>query len=326
MTPFTELFGVQHPIVCGGMMGVGRAGLVAAVAEAGALGFLSALTQPRPEDLAVEIERCRALTSRPFGVNLTILPTRNPVSYEDYADVIIEAGVPVVELAGGDPGPWVPRFHAGGVKVIHKCTSVRHAVKGEQAGADAVAIDGFECAGHPGEEDVPSLVLLPAAARRLSVPVIACGGFADGAGVVAALALGGSAVCMGTRFLATEEAAVHANVKQRIVDNTERDTVLLFRQWRNTARVARNAVSEEIARIGARPGATFDEVAHLASGARGRARVLGDGEMDDGVWWAGQSQGLIDDVPTCRELLDRMIAEAGQLVSTSLPALTREQS
>lgn len=317
-TDFTRLFGVQHPVVCGGMMGVGKAPLIAAVADAGGLGFLSALTQPTPERLADEIRRCKDMTDRPFGVNLTILPTQAPVPYERYAEVICDARIPVVELAGGNPAPWVPRFHDAGIRVLHKCTSVRHALKGQDSGADAVAIDGFECAGHPGEDDVASMVLLPAAVRKLTVPVIACGGFADGAGLVAALALGASAICMGTRFVATREAPVHPNVKQQVCDNTERDTVLLFRKWNNTARVARNRVSEEIARIGSLPDAVFADVAALASGPRGRQRVLADGDMHEGVWWAGQSQGLITDIPGCAELLDRIVDEAETLITGRL--------
>ncbi|MFF2113207.1 NAD(P)H-dependent flavin oxidoreductase, partial [Rhodococcus koreensis] len=232
---FTQTFGIEHPIVCGGMTAVGTADLISAVANAGALGFLTALTQPTPEALVKEIARCRDLTDKPFGVNLTILPTIQPVPYDEYRDAIIDSGITIVETAGGNPTPHLPTFKAAGVKVIHKAVSVRHAVKAEQLGVDAISIDGFECAGHPGEDDVPGLVLIPAAARALTIPIIASGGIATGAGLVAALALGASAVNMGTRFMATTEAPIHHNVKQQIVDNTERDTVIVFREFHNSA-------------------------------------------------------------------------------------------
>ena len=309
-TRFTETFGIEHPIVCGGMTAVGRAELIAAVAEAGALGFLTALTQPTPEALVKEIARCRDLTDRPFGVNLTILPTIEPVPYDEYRDAIIDSDITIVETAGANPAPHLPAFKAAGVKVIHKAVTVRHAVKAEKLGVDAVSIDGFECAGHPGEDDVPGLVLIPAAARDLSIPIIASGGFATGAGLVAALALGADAINMGTRFVATTEAPVHENVKQQIVANTERDTILVFREFRNTARVARNSISEEIVSISREAGATFEKVAHLASGARGRERVLAGGEVDGGMWWAGQAQGLIHEVAPCREVVDTIMADA----------------
>lgn len=319
-TDFTEMFGVEHPLVCGGMTGLGVAELIAPVAEAGALGFLTALTQPTPEALAAEIARTRELTDRPFGVNLTILPTREPVPYDEYRAAIVESGITVVETAGSSPEPHLPDFHAAGIKVIHKATSVRHALSAQRKGVDAISIDGFECAGHPGEDDVPGLVLIPAAARALDVPVIASGGLATGAGLVAALALGACAANMGTRFMATTEAPIHENVKRQIVANDERDTVLVFRELRNTARVARNAVSEEIRTIGSRPGATFDDVAELASGVRGRREVLGEGDLDGGMWWAGQSQGLVAEVASVREVVDTIVAEATGLLGT-LPAL-----
>ncbi|MCR4513296.1 nitronate monooxygenase family protein [Aeromicrobium sp. 50.2.37] len=319
-TDFTEMFGVEHPLVCGGMTGLGVAELIAPVAEAGALGFLTALTQPTPEALAAEIARTRELTDRPFGVNLTILPTREPVPYDEYRAAIVESGITVVETAGSSPEPHLPDFHAAGIKVIHKATSVRHALSAQRKGVDAISIDGFECAGHPGEDDVPGLVLIPAAARALDVPVIASGGLATGAGLVAALALGACAANMGTRFMATTEAPIHENVKRQIVANDERDTVLVFRELHNTARVARNAVSEEIRAIGSRPGATFDDVAELASGVRGRRAVLGEGDLDGGMWWAGQSQGLVTEVASVREVVDTIVAEATDLLGT-LPAL-----
>ncbi|MBF6266343.1 NAD(P)H-dependent flavin oxidoreductase [Nocardia farcinica] len=316
---FTEKFGVAHPLVCGGMTAVGTADLIGAVANAGALGFLTALTQPTPEALVKEISRCRDLTDKPFGVNLTILPTIKPVPYDEYRDAIVESGITVVETAGGNPQPHLPTFKAAGVKVIHKAVTVRHALNAQQLGVDAVSIDGFECAGHPGEDDVPGLVLIPAAARALSIPIIASGGIATGAGLVAALALGACAVNMGTRFMATTEAPIHQNVKQQIVDNSERDTLIVFREFHNSARVARNAVSEEIAAISRKAGATFDDVAHLASGARARERVYGDGEIDGGLWWAGQAQGLIHEIGSCQEVVDRILADAHRIVTETLP-------
>ncbi|MBZ5736130.1 nitronate monooxygenase [Nocardioides sp. TRM66260-LWL] len=320
-TRFTEEFGVEHPIVCGGMTGLGTAPLISAVANAGALGFLTALTQPTPEDLVREIERTRELTDRPFGVNLTILPTIKPVPYAEYRAAIVEAGIRVVETAGSSPADHLPDFHAAGVKVIHKATSVRHALSAERKGVDAISIDGFECAGHPGEDDVPGLILIPAATRRLSVPVIASGGIATAQGLVAALALGADAVNMGTRFVASAEAPVHENVKQQIVANDERDTVLVFRRFRNTARVVRNAVSERILEITAREDATFDDIADLASGVRGRANVLAEGRMEDGLWWAGQTQGLIDEVLECRAIVEGIVAEAEEIIAERLAGL-----
>ena len=317
---FTRMFGIQHPITCGGMTGVGTAPLIAAVAEAGALGFLTALTQPTPEDLAREIQRTKDLTDKPFGVNLTILPTINPVPYDEYRRAIIESGVRIVETAGSSPEPHLPEFKAAGVKVIHKAVAVRHALKAESLGVDAISIDGWECAGHPGEDDIPGLVLVPAATRALTIPVVASGGFATGRGLAAAMALGAQGINMGTRFVATHEAPVHENVKRQIVANSERDTVLIFRMFRNTARVARNSISEEIVEISSRPGATFADIAHLASGARGRERVLAGGDMEGGVWWAGQSQGLIDEVLSVREVVDSVIAEAEDVIVNGLAA------
>ena len=320
-TEFTELFGVDHPIVCGGMTGLGSAPLISAVAEAGALGFLTALDQPTPEDLVKEIARTRDLTDRPFGVNLTILPTIRPVPYDEYRAAIVESGITVVETAGSNPEPHLPDFHAAGVKVIHKATSVRHALSAERKGVDVISIDGFECAGHPGEDDVPGLVLIPAAAQALSIPVIASGGLATGAGLVAALALGACAANMGTRFMATDEAPIHENVKRQIVANDERDTVLVFREFRNTARVVRNSVSEQVAAIGSQPGAEFGDVAELASGRRGRERVLKAGDMEDGMWWAGQVQGLVHDVLRVRDLVDGIVAEAEEIIAKRLASL-----
>jgi nitronate monooxygenase len=315
---FTRTFGIEHPITCGGMTGVGKAPLIAAVAEAGALGFLTALTQPTPEDLTKEIQRTKDLTDKPFGVNLTILPTINPVPYDEYRQAIIESGVKVVETAGSSPEPHMADFKAAGVKVIHKAVAVRHAVKAQSLGVDAVSIDGFECAGHPGEDDIPGLVLIPAATRALTIPVIASGGIATGRGLAAAMALGAQGVNMGTRFVATHEAPVHENVKKQIVANNERDTLLIFRMFKNTARVARNSISEEILEISSRPGATFADIAHLASGARGREQVLGAGDMEGGVWWASQTQGLIHEVLSAREVVESVVREAEDVIVNEL--------
>jgi nitronate monooxygenase len=320
-TRFTEEFGIQHPIICGGMTTVGRADLIAAVANAGALGFITALTQPTPEDLRKEIQRCREMTDRPFGVNLTILPTINPVPYDEYRDAIIDCGIKIVETAGNNPEPHMPSFKKAGIKVIHKCVAVRHALKAERLGVDAISIDGFECAGHPGEDDVPGLILFPAAADAVSVVLIASGGISDARGMVAALALGADAVNMGTRFMATVEAPIHENVKLQLVKNDERATDMVYRKFHNTARVAKNAVSQEILRLSAQPDAKFEDIAHLAAGARGRVEVYEKGNMDGGVWSAGQSQALIRDVPTVGELVSRMVREAEEIVNKRLKGM-----
>jgi NAD(P)H-dependent flavin oxidoreductase YrpB (nitropropane dioxygenase family) len=316
-TEFTRKFGVEHPIVQGGMQWVGRAELVSAVANAGALGFLTALTQPTPEDLVREIARCRDMTDKPFGVNLTILPAIKPPPYAEYRDAIVESGITIVETAGSEPSEHIAVLKPAGISIIHKCTSVRHALKAQSLGVDAVSIDGFECAGHPGEDDVPGLVLIPAAVDRLSVPVIASGGIADARGLVAALALGASAVNMGTRFLCTVESPIHFKVKQRIVDASERDTELIFRPLRNTARVASNEVSREVVKR-LDEGAAFEEIAHLVAGTRGR-EVFAHGDLDHGVWTVGQSQGLIHDVPTVADLVSRIVFEATAIISHALP-------
>jgi len=315
-TRFCDVFGVEYPIVQGGMQWVGRAELVSAVANAGGLGFVTALTQPTPEDLAKEIARCREMTDKPFGVNLTILPSINPPPYAEYRDVIVESGIPVVETAGFNPAEHLPAFRAGGVKVLHKCTSVRHAVKAQELGVDGISIDGFECAGHPGEDDIPGLVLIPAAAEKITIPMIASGGFADARGLVAALALGADGINMGTRFLATVEAPVHENVKRRLVEASERDTELIFRPLRNTARVARNAVSTEVVSI-LDKGGRFEDVRELVAGARGR-KVFETGDLDLGIWTAGTVQGLVHDIPTVAELVARIVTEAGEIISGRL--------
>ncbi|AFU06274.1 NAD(P)H-dependent flavin oxidoreductase [Nocardia brasiliensis] len=315
-TRFTETFGVEHPIVQGGMMWVGRAELVAAVANAGGLGFITALTQPTPDDLRREIARTRELTDKPFGVNVTILPSINPPPYAEYVQAIVESGVKIVETAGSNPEPFLPNYKDAGIKVLHKCTSVRHALKAQRIGVDGVSIDGFECAGHPGEDDVPGLILIPAAARVLDIPMVASGGFADASGLVAALALGADGINMGTRFLCTQESAVHQKVKDQIVAHTERDTQLIFRTMHNTARVADNEISRKVVEI-EKAGGTFDDVRDLVAGARGR-RVFEEGDLDAGIWSAGQVQGLIHDIPTCAELITRIVAEAEGLITARL--------
>lgn len=312
-TRVTELLGIRYPILQGGMQWVGRAELAAAVSNAGGLGVLTALTQPTPEALAAEIQRCRGMTDRPFGVNLTVLPTASPPPYDQYLDAIIDSGVKVLETAGRSPKAFIEKAKAAGVKIVHKCTSVRHALSAERDGVDAVSIDGFECAGHPGEDDVGGLVLIASAARKLRVPVIASGGIADGRGMAAALALGADGVNMGTRFCATQEAPIHPNIKQALVDAGERDTHLIFRTMRNTGRVLKNAVSEEVVATERRPGGCeFKDIHHLVAGARGRA-TLESGDVDGGLVWASQVVGLIDDVPTCAELLERMVADCRQV-------------
>ena len=317
-TRFTETFGVRHPIAQGGMQWVGRAELVAAVADAGALGFLTALTQPTPEALAAEIARTRELTDEPFGVNLTILPAIDPPPYDEYRQAIVESGVKIVETAGSNPAEHIPDLHARGVKIVHKCTSVKHALKAQAAGVDAISIDGFECAGHPGEDDIPGLVLIPRAAEVIDIPMIASGGFGDARGLVAALALGADGINMGTRFLATVEAPIHDAVKERLVEATELDTDLIFRTLRNTSRVARNRVSEEVIAI-ERNGGRFEDIRHLVAGARGRT-VYEQGDTDLGVWSVGLVQGLIHDVPTVAELVDRIVTGAEELITGRLAA------
>jgi NAD(P)H-dependent flavin oxidoreductase YrpB (nitropropane dioxygenase family) len=322
VTPFTRLLGIEHPIVQGGMQWVGRAELAAAVSNAGALGILTALTQPTPEALAKEIVRCREMTDKPFGVNLTILPTMTPPPYAEYRSAIIDSNVKIVETAGSKPKEHVDHFKAHGIKVIHKCTSVRHAISAERMGVDVISIDGFECAGHPGEDDVPGLVLIPATVDKVKIPVIASGGFADGRGLAAALALGAQGVNMGTRFCATREAPIHDNIKKYLVDNDERSTNLIFRKLHNTARVGKNSVSDEVVRLLSQPDATFEQVAALVRGARGR-ELLETGNLDAGLVWAGQSQGLIRDVPGVADLVARIVSDATLVIERNLRALLR---
>lgn len=322
-TRFTEAFGVEHPIVQGGMMWVGTVDLVAPVAEAGALGFLTALTQPTPEALAKEIARVRERTDKVFGVNLTILPSINPPPYAEYRRAIIESGIGIVETAGYKPQEHVDDFKAAGVKVIHKCTAVRHALSAERMGVDAISIDGFECAGHPGEDDIPGLILIPAAADKVKVPILASGGFGDGRGLAAALALGADGINMGTRFCATREAPIHDNFKAAMVANDERATELIFRSYRNTARVARNAIAEQVVAI-EREGRPFEDVAALVKGARGR-EGLESGDTDHGIWTAGMVQGLIHDVPSVRELVERIVEDAEAIIARRLAAMLQPE-
>lgn len=316
-TRLTELFGIKHPIMQGGMQRVSTAELTAAVANAGAMGFLSALTQPTPRELVREIERTRSMTDRAFGVNLTILPSRTPPPYTEYVKAIVDSGIKVVETAGYSPERFMPLFDEAGVRVLHKCTAVKHALKAQSLGCAAVIIDGFEAAGHPGEDGIGSLVLLPRAVDQLDVPVVACGGFSDARGLVAALALGADAVSMGTRFMATREAPIHASLKQRLVEATELDTQLIFRRFKNTARVFKNSVAEKVAEIESRPGAEFVDVADLVAGERGVA-VLETGDLELGIFWAGLSSGLVYDVPSVAELVSRIVSEAEGIINTRL--------
>jgi NAD(P)H-dependent flavin oxidoreductase YrpB (nitropropane dioxygenase family) len=319
-TRFTEMFGVDVPITCGGMTRVGKAELIAAVANAGALGFLTALTPGSPELLVKEIKKTREMTNKPFGINLTILPTINPVPYDEYRQVIVESGCKVVETAGNNPQPHLPAFKAAGIKVIHKCVTARHAVKAESIGVDCVSIDGFECAGHPGEEDIGGLILFPVTTERLKIPVIASGGMADARGLVAALALGCEGANMGTRFMATKEAPIHEKVKQALVANDERATDMIFRTMHNSSRVARNKISQQVVEIERRGGAKFEDVRELVAGTRG-GQVYDTGDTDYGIWSAGQTQGLIHDIPTCKELMDRIISEAEAIIRSRLDRL-----
>lgn len=322
-TRITEMLGIEHPIVQGGMMWVGRAELASAVSNAGGLGILTALTQPSPDDLRREIERCRSMTDKPFGVNLTILPSVSPPPYAEYRKAIIDSGVKIVETAGYKPQEHVDHFKEHGITVLHKCTAVRHALSAQRMGVDVISIDGFECAGHPGEDDIPGLILIPAAADQVTIPMLASGGIGDGRGLAAALALGAEGVNMGTRFCATVEAPIHDNIKRFIVENDERGTNLIFRKFKNTGRVARNGVSDEVVRISAEPGSAFADIQPLVSGARGRT-ALESGDIDAGLVWAGQVQGLIKDIPTCADLLARMVRDAEQIVRERLAGMIAE--
>ncbi len=306
-TKVTELLGIRYPIIQGGMQWVGTAELASAVANAGGLGILTALTQPTPEDLRKEIARCRTMTDKPFGVNLTILPTITPPPYAEYLNVIIESDIKIVETAGNSPKDFIGKLKEHEIKVVHKCTSVRHALSAERHGVDIVSIDGFECAGHPGEDDVPNLILIPAAVRVLKIPIVASGGIGDGRGMAAAFALGAQGINMGTRFMCTREAPIHDNIKQALVAASERDTHLMFRTMHNTARVFRNAISSEVVAMEKR-GAKFEDVRPLVAGSRGKV-ALREGDVNGGVVSAGMIIGLIDDVPTCADLIERIVRD-----------------
>ena len=319
-TRITDLFGIEHPVIQGGMQWVGYAELVSAVSNAGALGILTALTQPSPEDLAKEIERTREMTDKPFGVNLTVLPTINPPPYEEYAQAIVGSGVKIVETAGRSPEPFMELFKEYDVKVIHKCTSVRHALKAQSVGVSAITIDGFECAGHPGEDDIPSLVLLPQAAEALDVPVAGCGGFSDAKSMVAALALGGEAIVMGTRFMATKEAGIHQNVKEKMTEADELSTNLMFRTMHNTARVFKNSISDQVVEIESTGSASFDDVKDLVAGQRGRV-VFEEGDLEHGIWSAGISVARVKDVPTCKDMVSRLVSEAEDIIDGRLQSV-----
>jgi len=318
-TRLTELLGIEHPIVMGGMNAVGRAEIAAAVSNAGGLGTITGLTPGSPDLLAQEIAKTQSLTSKPFAVNLTIFPTINSPPYEEYRDVIIKSGVKIVETAAGVKiAEYWEAFKGAGIKVIHKCTSVRHALSAERAGVDVISIDGFECAGHPGEDDIPGLILIPAAADKLTVPIIASGGIGDGRGLVAALALGADGVNMGTRFCATKESPLHQNFKDQMVLNDERSTNLVFRTMHNTARVAKNSVSDEVVKL-EKEGAKFRDVRHLVAGDRGRAALV-SGDVEGGMWWASMAQVHVKDIPTAQELIERIIGEARDIVRKRLDA------
>lgn len=297
---------------------MGLAELASAVSNAGGLGIITGLTQPTPEDLFKEIARCREMTDKPFGVNLTILPTIKPVPYEEYALAIIDSGIKIVETAGRNPEPFLPGFKAAGITVIHKCTSIRHSLKAEKIGCDMVSVDGFECAGHPGEDDVTNLILLPLAAKRLKIPFIASGGLGDGRGLAAALAMGAEGINMGTRFMVTKEAPIHEKVKQAMVDASELDTSLIYRSLSNTARVFKNSVAQKVVEIESKPGATkFEDIQSLVAGVKGR-ELFDGGDLDNGIWSAGMIVGLIDDIPSCEELVHRIVADAEQIIGERL--------
>jgi nitronate monooxygenase len=318
-TRITEMFGIETPIICGGMMRVGTADLAAAASNAGALGVMTALTQPTPEGLEAEIARCSSLTDKPFAVNLTVGVVASEINYDDYVDVIINSGVKIVETAGRSPEPFMERFKQAGIKVVHKCVAVRHALKAERIGVDVVSIDGFECAGHPGEQDVGGLVLFPAATQALKIPVVASGGIADGRGLAAALALGCEGINMGTRFMVTQEAPIHEGIKQKVVEMDENQTRLIFRTYKNTARVYRNTVADEVAAIEA-AGGDFGQVHHLVSGAN-QEKAWSTGDIDAGMVTVGMCGGLINDIPTCEELVRNIMSDAEHIIGDRLASM-----
>ncbi|VVT10555.1 NAD(P)H-dependent flavin oxidoreductase [Erythrobacter sp. EC-HK427] len=320
-TRVTELLGIRHPIIQGGMQNVGRARLAAAVSQAGGLGMITALTFPTPQALAEEIALCRQLTSAPFAVNISVFPTMRPPDYGEIVQVIADSGIETVETAGTPEVRDVWKLlKAHDIRIIHKCTSVRHALSSQRHGVDMISIDGFECAGHPGEDDIPGLVLIPAAVDKLEIPVIASGGIADARGLVAALSLGADAVNMGTRFCATQEAEIHENVKQAYVANDERQTDLILRPFRNSARVGRNAMSQEVLERTAGTNPAFEDVADLVSGQRGKL-LLESGDLDSGIFWASMAQGLIHDIPTCDALISGIMDEARAIIADRLQGM-----
>jgi len=320
-TRITEMFGIEHPIIQGGMHFVGLAEMASAVSNAGGLGIITGLTQGTPEKLGNEIERCRSMTDKPFGVNMTFLPSQTPPDYPGLFKVIVESGVKVVETAGNNPQAWLPMLKEAGIKVIHKCTSVRHSLKAESIGCDAVSVDGFECGGHPGEDDIPNFILLPRAAEELRIPFVASGGMADGRSLVAALAMGADGMNMGTRFIATTEAPVHENVKQALVAASELDTRLIMRSLRNTERVLTNEAVERLVEKEKRLGSKlqFSDIAEEVGGVY--PRVMQEGDMSAGAWSCGTVAGLIHDIPTVKELIDRIMAEADGLIRERLTGL-----
>ena len=317
-TAITEMFGIRHPIIQGGMHYVGFAEMAAAVSNAGGLGIITGLTQKTPELLAKEIARCGDMTDKPFGVNLTFLPTFSAPPYPEYIAAVREGGVRIVETAGRSPEQYMPALKAAGIKVIHKCTSVRHSLKAEKIGCDAVSVDGFECGGHPGEDDIPNMILLPRAADELKIPFVASGGMADARSLVAALSMGASGMNMGTRFIATKEAPVHENVKQALVKASELDTVLVMRALRNTERVLKNKGVDQLLGVEREKGASLkiDDIHDQVAGVY--PRVMIDGDMDAGAWSCGMVVGLINDVPTVKELIDRIMSEAEQIIRQRL--------
>jgi len=314
----TELFGIEHPIIQGGMHYVGFAEMAAAVSEAGGLGIITGLTQRTPENLAKEIKRCREMTKKPFGVNLTFLPSVTPPDYPGFVREIIAGGVKIVETAGNNPVQVMPFFKEAGIKVIHKCTSVRHSLKAEAIGCDAVSVDGFECGGHPGEDDIPNFILLPRAADELKIPFVASGGMADGRSLVAALAMGAEGMNMGTRFIATKEAPVHENVKKAIVAASELDTRLVMRPLRNTERVLKNAAVDRLLEKEKALGSKlqFQDIIEEVAGVY--PKIMTDGDMEAGAWSCGMVVGLINDIPTCKELIDRIMKEAHDIIRNRL--------
>lgn len=307
------MFGIERPIIQGGLMWAAKAELTAAVANAGGLGFMTALTFPDALSLRAEIKKCREMTDKPFGINFTFLPTLRPPNYPSYIDVCIEEDIRIIETAGRNPEPYMAQIKAAGIKVVHKCTSVRHAIKAEKIGCDVVSIDGFEAAGHPGEDDVTSLILIPLTRDAIRIPIIASGGFCDGRGLVAALALGADGMNMGTRFVATLEAPVHEGVKLALVKHNERDTRLIMRSLRNTERVLHNRVVDKVLEIESGGNTKIEDIAPYVSGLIGK-KMLEDGDVNKGVLAAGQSMGLIRDIPSCRELMDRIMADAEKII------------